>query len=390
MKTCDPENKHVRRRSALAKGAVCACLICVGTAASFADGFPHRLYLDTEDCRGSWACLFQHRDGGILCGTAGWYCKSDDCGRTWRKLYQYADAYAAFNGGGGVNVLRLKDGRLLGVWQVRTENILTNKLGAANFYASFSADEGRTWAGKVAISDDNRRLYLMNDRIVRLSTGRIAIPFAMHPNELLDRKLETTGWAATFYSDDEGQSWKEGRWLKPTIADQMCEPVVFECKDGSLRMIARTGKGYLYQSESHDGGETWSRERPTTLKSPCAPFFVRKDPYTGWVFVAWDNSFPGPQHQYPRCPLSLGVSRDDGNTWEFVCDIENDPMSSYGYPSIFFTKDTILVSYYEQSGVRGFNSCAQRSKMTVYERRSLTVEKVLREPLLDCGESTVR
>ena len=108
-----------------------------------------------------------------------------------------------------------------------------------------------------------------------------------------------------------------------------------------------------------------------TLKSPCAPYFLRKDPYTGWVFIAWDNSFPAPQHQYPRCPLSLGVSRDDGKTWEYICDIENDPMSSYGYPSIFFTKDEILVSYYEELGYRPFNPDEQRCKLSIFRRADL-------------------
>lgn len=370
-----------------ARNAVVVFALTVLSAASampiVAGGTPIKLYLDEPGSNGGWASLMRHRDGGILCASAGWYRLSEDGGHTWRRLHQIGEK-------GGFNNIRLRDGSLMNIWQVRTQNILTNKLGASNFYASFSKDEGRTWQGKVPISEDNRRLYLMNDRPLRLSTGRILVPFALHPNELLDQKLETAGWAGAFYTDDEGRTWHEGQWLKTSVADQLCEPVVFECRDGSLKMLARTGMGFLYQTDSLDGGKTWCKEYPTTLRSPCAPFFVRKDPYTGWVFVAWDNSFPGPQHQYPRCPLSLGVSRDDGNTWEFVCDIENDPMSSYGYPSIFFTKDTILVSYYEQSGVRGFKSCAQRSKMTVYERRSLTVEKVLREPLLDCGESTVR
>ena len=131
--------------------------------------------------------------------------------------------------------------------------------------------------------------------------------------------------------------------------------------------------GYLYETESHDGGETWCTERPTTLKSPCAPYFLRKDPYTGWVFIAWDNSFPAPQHQYPRCPLSLGVSRDDGKTWEFIRDIENDPMSSYGYPTIFFTKDEILVSYYEELGCRPFNPNEQRCKLSIFRRADLAI-----------------
>ena len=338
------------------------------------DGDPVRVYLDEKGPGSCGACLFAHKDGGIVCGIKGWYRKSDDGGRTWRKLYP-------FSPGGGTNPLRLKDGRLMNVWQIRTQNILTNSLGASNFYVSFSKDEGKTWEGKVPLSEDNRRLYLMNDRPIRLSTGRILVSFSLHPNELLGKKLETVGWVNAFYSDDEGQTWREGKWLKTTVADQLCEPTTFECKDGTIKMLARTGKGYLYETESRDGGETWCTERPTTLKSPCAPYFLRKDPYTGWVFIAWDNSFPGPHHQYPRTPLALGVSRDDGKTWEYIRDIENDPMSSYGYPSIFFTKDEIFVSYYEELGYRPFRPEEQRCKLAIFRRDKLTVDRVTKVPL---------
>ena len=320
------------------------------------------------------AVMIERRGGGIMCGVKGWYHLSEDGGRTWRKLYRYTE-------GAGRHLLRLKDGRLLGIVPEIVDNIVSNKLKASNFYAYFSSDEGKSWRGRVPLSTDNRRLYLMNDRIVRLSTGRIIVPFSLHPNELLDKKLESVGWVNAFYSDDEGRTWREGQWLKPTVADQLCEPTTFECADGTIKMLARTGMGYLYQTESHDGGETWCKESPTTLRSPCAPYFLRKDPYTGWVFIAWDNSFPGPSHGCPRSPLSLGVSRDDGKTWEFICDIEDDPMSSYGYPTIFFTKDDILVCYYEEIGCRSFKPKEQRSKLSIFRRDLLTVDRVVKEPL---------
>ena len=75
------------------------------------------------------------------------------------------------------------------------------------------------------------------------------------------------------------------------------------------------------------------------------------------------------------------MSRDDGKTWEFICDIENDPMSSYGYPSIFFTKDEILVSYYEELGYRPFNPAEQRCKLSIFRRADLTVDRVTKVPL---------
>jgi hypothetical protein len=169
----------------------------------------------------------------------------------------------------------------------------------------------------------------------------------------------------------------------------MCEPNAIERDDGTLVMLARTGKGYLYRCDSTDGGETWSEERPTTLRSPLAPFHMSKDPYTGWVFIAWHNSFPGPVVQCPRSPLSLAVSRDGCDSWEFICDIENDPMSSYGYPAFHFTRDSVIVAYYETLGHRKFVKEEQHAKVAVFKRSELTVDRVVKEPLTPSA-ATVR
>ena len=72
---------------------------------------------------------------------------------------------------------------------------------------------------------------------------------------------------------------------------------------------------------------------------------------------------------------------DDCETWEFICDIENDPMSSYGYPSIHFTPDSILVSYCETIGFRKFNRDEQRCMIAGFDRRELTIKKIVHEPL---------
>ncbi|MDO5319831.1 MAG: sialidase family protein [bacterium] len=337
---------------------------------------PYQTYLDVKGPGSCGAVMFEGRDGAIVCGIKGWYRQSVDGGRTWKKAYP-------FTKGASTNLLRLKDGRLLSIGGETCENIRTNSLKACNFYAYFSSDEGRTWnvQGRVPLSTDNRRLYLMNDRVMRLSTGRILVSFSLHPNELLDKKLESVGWVNAFYSDDEGRTWHEGKRRPTSAADQLCEPNVFEKKDGSLVMLARTGKGYLYRCDSTDGGENWSVEHPTTLRSPCAPFYMKKDPFTGWTFIAWDNSFPAHIHQYPRSPLSLAVTRDEGETWEFIGDIEDDPMSSYGYPSIHFTKQSILVTYYEEIGCRTFNAKEQRCKLTILDRDELTVDRVEKIPL---------
>ena len=336
---------------------------------------PFKTYLSDKGLGACGPALLEDRDGNILCWVKEWLLRSTDGGRTWAR---HLPGPAFSSPGVGRNLYRLKDGRFM---------VLVGKeeKGRYSYFARFSPDEGSSWGEEVQITKDSSRTYVMNDRTRRLSSGRIVISVSKHPDELAGRKGETVGWVSALYSDDEGTTWHEGDWLQTSVADQLCEPCVFEKSDGTLVMISRTGRGYLYRCDSKDGGSTWGTERPTSIRSAVAPFCVKKDPFTGWVFVAWDNSFPAPVHQYPRSPLSLAVSRDEGDTWEFICDIEDDPMCNYGYPAIHFRSESILVAYYEDTKSRSFNPNEQRCKLAIFDRRELSVERKIREPLLMGG-----
>lgn len=297
------------------------------------------------------SCWCEAKDGGLIMfmgrrGKPMAAYKTYDNGVTIAEEWEVGE-------GSSENMIRLSDGRIMSINQERVENILGNDLKASNFYAYFSDDDGHTFGNRVTISAENRRLYLMNARVMRLSTGRIIVPTCIHPNHLLEEKLETVGWVGAFWTDDEGQTWHEGEWKAPVKADQLCEPIVCEMPDGSLKMYVRTGVGYLYQLDSTDGGATWSDEYPTTLRSPCAPFTFSYDPYGEQYVCVWDNSFPGPVHQYPRTPICLAVSKDC-KTWTQICELGNNPMGSYGYPAVWYTPDSLMMSYYI-SDVRKFS-----------------------------------
>ncbi len=282
-------------------------------------------------------------DGGVAFLAWSKYCKTFNEGETL-EISDMAHELSS-------NVIRLKDGRLMTV----CENSMPAEgyeFNIKTFDAYFSDDDGKTFKDPVVITDHARRLFLMNARVTRLSSGRIIIPMAMHPEALYDEKHETVGWAGAFWSDDEGKTWNEGEWKAPATVDQLCEPMICEMPDGTLKMMVRTGRGHLYMLDSFDGGRTWSDEYATTLRSPCAPFAFVYDKYAEQYTVVWDNSFPGTNHLYPRTPIALAVSKDC-KKWTQVCELGNDPNGSYGYPSVYFTEDAILMGYYI-SPVRGF------------------------------------
>jgi len=268
------------------------------------------------------------------------------------------------------NLLRLKDGRLLTVIREVSTKAAVRAVKGANYYAAFSDDDGRTFRDLLRINLEEKCYYLMNNRLLRTHTGRILLPVCYVPDEYVnDEHFEKSGCAGCFYSDDEGMTWQESRWIKGESVDQLAEPMAVQGDDDVIHMYMRTGCGYLYRSRSHDDGITWEKEQPSSLRSPCAPFCVNYDPYSKHYFAVWDNAFPAPEHLYPRSPICLAVSEDCVN-WTMCMELDNDPNKSYGYPMMHFDEKEILITYYENNA-RVFHAVDHKLKMKPIPRETL-------------------
>ncbi len=69
------------------------------------------------------------------------------------------------------------------------------------------------------------------------------------------------------------------------------EPGVVELKDGKLRLYVRTSLGYVYDSISGDGGQTWSELKKTELESPLSPLSCKRIPFGKHPLMAiWNNN----------------------------------------------------------------------------------------------------
>ncbi len=293
--------------------------------------------------------------------------KSYDNGRTFEKQWTVSLGTITANS----NLIRLKDQSLMMTLKKTPENDIARKMGGADFSVVFSQDEGETWGDEIRVNKNSGCYYLMNDRIVRLSTGRILLPLCWHPDDFLNKDyFEKMGYSGCFYSDDEGKSWSEGEWLTGENAEGMlAEPMVIETSDGRVLMYMRTGRGYLYMSESFDQGVTFSTERASSLRSPNAPFAVAKDEFSSKFFAVWDNSFPSHIHQYPRSPICIAQS-DDGQKWDMICELDNNPDQNYGYPALTFSEDEIAVTYYFNN-TRQFNNDINQIKIKIFKREEL-------------------
>jgi predicted neuraminidase len=135
-------------------------------------------------------------------------------------------------------------------------------------------------------------------------------------------------------STDDGKTWtRHGPIAVPGKPHGNIQPTLFVTGKGAILALCRTrGMGFICQSESLDGGLTWSAAKLTALPNPGSGIDgVRAA--DGTFYLAYNHSRLG------RSPLNLARSKDDGKTWEMVARVEEAASSEFSYPALIQTSD---------------------------------------------------
>ena len=267
---------------------------------------------------------------------------SKDGGTTWGEDFVIQENDADMNVM-SVSLLRLKSGEIMFGY------LHKNSDADCRTIVRISSDEGKTWGPKV-VADIGPGYHVQNnDRMVQLSTGRILSPVAW----VMNGAKEGNYRSFCYYSDDGGKTWQASRtWVEITASSGAQEPGVVELKDGRVMMIFRSTAGYVGKSYSSDGGVTWSpAEMIKELPSPCGPQTIERIPSTGDLLLIWENNPNSPNGDQKRTPLTAAISRDDGQTWEHIRNIADDPNAGYCYTSCTFVGDDVLLTYYAPGGL---------------------------------------
>lgn len=271
---------------------------------------------------------------------------SSDGGLTWSDR----DETVVANAGGlnvmSVSLLRMQDGRLALFYLEK------NSLTDCRPVVRFSTDEAKTWSDPVTIIPNSETGYyvLNNDRVIQLNGGRLLAPLALHHRPDWE-KPDWNGEVGVYYSDDAGATWHRSReWHQAhdpagkRVSAQ--EPGVVELADGRVLMVIRTGAGEQYRSLSADRGETWSAPQPMGVASPQSPASIERIPGSGTLVMVWnDHSHLPVGERKARTPLSLAVSKDEGNTWSKAIVLEPDAKGWYCYTAMEFAGDNLFLAY---------------------------------------------
>ncbi len=241
--------------------------------------------------------------------------------------------------------LRLPDGDLLMSYICDTDV----DPGYGHTYYRRSSDDGETWGEAFILTPHSERTLVHNDKLVLLSDGRIIAPAEFSPGA--ERGSHSSYVATAFYSDENGYDWRMSRNVV-RAEYEVQEPHVVELRDGRLMMMFRTYSGFCGRAWSEDRGETWSEPEAMT-ELPMTPrtsaITVDRIPSTGDLLVlrcrGWGEDERG------RTPFVSAISTDEGRTWGHERIIAGEKDNDYGYQSVDFIDDLVIISYHQRDGL---------------------------------------
>jgi len=206
-----------------------------------------------------------------------------------------------------------------------------------------SLDGGKSWKEPVKqiVSAPHGPIELSDNRLLYVGTG-----------EINGQKM-----IAVEESKDDGQTWGIISRIEipaEKSIDHFYEPHVVEVSDNKLVALFRyvagdKSSGFLHQSESSDGGKSWSITHTTPMWGYPA-HLLKLD--NGWILAVYGVRRPAFSER--AC-----ISKDGGKSW----DIDNEIILSHsvnwdlGYPASVQLEDGSILTVYYQIDQPGEKTC---------------------------------
>ena len=274
--------------------------------------------------------------------------RSADGGKTWELPVTVFDTPIDDRDSG---IVRTKAGTMVVSW-------FTGPYGGEwqGHWVLRSEDSGRTWGAPVrtAVTTPHGPVQLDDGRLLYLGQR----PHCSHgePKDWNGPPAESPYAVALQESKDDGRTWADLS-VFPVPADaQMLsydEPHLADAGDGRLVALFRdcNGEHFLRQSESADGGRTWSPPRVTPVCG-LPPHVLRLR--SGALLLSYAK-------RWGEMGVYACLSRDGGRTWDAAREtrLSTAPDGDMGYPASVELDDGSVWTVYYQSGKAGEPPCIQ-------------------------------
>lgn len=203
----------------------------------------------------------------------------------------------------------------------------------SRIHAKISRDGAQTWSDSMLLAAE-LGMMVRNKPIV-LRNGDYLLPIYHETGH--DRENVGADTTSLFLRHNpKTREWTESSRIRSRQGN--LQPAPAQITDDYLIAYCRRGGGYkpvtdgwLVRSESRDGGYTWSEGVDSEFPNPnSAVDLVHLR--NGHLMLIYNNSMNR------RCPLSVAISMDGGETWPVKKDIFTGP-GVYAYPYAFQGKD---------------------------------------------------
>lgn len=152
-----------------------------------------------------------------------------------------------------------------------------------------------------------------------------------------------------FKTDKDNRTFEFRGWVHNRPLG-LLEPTMVELKDGTLAMLMRAEMGgFLWRSDSKDGGRTWCDAYQTNIPNPTTQAHMTR--LADGRIALLNNNFGGvigePLRLHNRDPLSVWVSDDELNSFSLRKDVITGGVLSY--PFGFVPDDGRFVFAYDHN-----------------------------------------
>ena len=259
--------------------------------------------------------------------------RSSDGGKTWSQEITVYDTPIDDR---DVGIIQTADGTILVSW-------FTGPYGTEwqGHWTVRSKDNGHTWSKPVwtEVTTPHGPIQLSSGRLLFIGQR----PHCSHSDDF-DVGIQQ--------SVDDGLSWQTvGTFPVPASDLHYDECHVVECDSGKLIIVFRDefSPHFILQSESTDGGGTWSSVHTTPIQG-YPPHVIRLE--NNWLLMVYAKRWE-PFGEY-AC-----ISKDEGVTWDIEKEIIliSAPNGDLGYPASVQLEDKSIWTVYYQQETSGEMPC---------------------------------